>query len=187
MGRIKKDGNHSPSKKYLIHNSVGNEENGYPVLESTKTKINDIKEPNDVHKNILKEEIQQMIPKNFMEMILDMIYQNMQEELKKFQDTKNKEYEETQKQINELIEALNKLQCEIENTINREINELKVKIDNINEEVTHDVENLRRKNETETQNKVEGHSSRLQQMEHRISKLESKMEIKGKIEELLVK
>jgi hypothetical protein len=30
----------------------------------------------------------------------------------------------------------------------------------IKEEVTHDIENLRKKNETETQNTVEGHSSR---------------------------
>jgi molecular chaperone GrpE (heat shock protein) len=39
-----------------------------------------------------------------------------------------------------------------ENTINREINELKTKIENIKEEVTHDIENLRKKNETEIQN-----------------------------------
>jgi hypothetical protein len=32
-----------------------------------------------------------------MEMLLDMVYQNIQEALKKFQDTKNNEYEETQK------------------------------------------------------------------------------------------
>jgi uncharacterized protein involved in exopolysaccharide biosynthesis len=43
-----------------------------------------------------------------MEMLLDMVSQNVQEELKKFQDKKNKEYEKTQKQINELIGALNK-------------------------------------------------------------------------------
>jgi uncharacterized protein YicC (UPF0701 family) len=48
--------------------------------------------------------------------------QNIQEALKKFQDTKNKEGEKTQKQINELIGALNKHQRETENTINREIN-----------------------------------------------------------------
>jgi hypothetical protein len=37
-----------------------------------------------------------------MEMLLHMANQNVQEALKKFQDTKNKEYEKTQKQINEL-------------------------------------------------------------------------------------
>jgi hypothetical protein len=38
-----------------------------------------------------------------MEMLLDMVNQNVQEALKKFQDKKNKEYENTQKQINEII------------------------------------------------------------------------------------
>jgi polyhydroxyalkanoate synthesis regulator phasin len=74
-----------------------------------------------------------------MELLLDMVNQNVQEALKKFQDTKNKEYEKTHKQINELIGALNEHQSETENTINREINELKMKVDNIKEEVTHDM------------------------------------------------
>jgi chromosome segregation ATPase len=47
--------------------------------------------------------------------------------------------------------------------------------------------NLRKKNQTETQNTVEGHYSRLEQEEDRISELEDKIEIKGKTEELLVK
>jgi hypothetical protein len=106
-----------------------------------------------------------------MEMLLDMVNQNVQEALKKFQDTKNKEYEKTQKQINVLIGALNKYQSETWNTKNREINELKTKIDNIKEEVTHDMENLRKKNETEIQNMMKGHSSRLEQAEDRISEL----------------
>jgi hypothetical protein len=37
-------------------------------------------------------------------------------------DSKNKEYKKTQKQINEIIGALNKYQSETENTINRELN-----------------------------------------------------------------
>jgi hypothetical protein len=78
-------------------------------------------EPNNGQKNILKEEILQVITENFMELILDMVNQNVQETLKKFQDTKNKEYEKTQKQINELIGALNKHQSETKITINREI------------------------------------------------------------------
>jgi hypothetical protein len=41
----------------LIQDTEGKEENGYPVQDSNKTKINDTKEPSDVHKNILKEEI----------------------------------------------------------------------------------------------------------------------------------
>jgi chromosome segregation ATPase len=49
------------------------------------------------------------------------------------------------------------------------------------------MENLRKKKETETQNTMEGHSSRLEQSEDRISELEDEIEIKGKTEELLVK
>jgi hypothetical protein len=60
-----------------------------------------------------------------MEKILDVVNQNVQDAPKKFQDTKNKEYEKTQKQINELRGTPNKYQSETETTINREINELK--------------------------------------------------------------
>jgi hypothetical protein len=63
-----------------------------------------------------------------MEMFLDMVNQDTQEALKKFQDNRSKEYEKTQKQITELIGSLNKHQSETENTINREINELNMKI-----------------------------------------------------------
>jgi hypothetical protein len=167
----------SPQKNNLIQDSEGNEENGYLVPDSNKTKINDTKEPSDAHKNNLKEEILQVISENFMEMLLDMVSQNIQEGLKKFQDTKNKEYKKTQKQINELIGVLNKHQSETENTINTEISELKTKIDNIKEEVIHDMESHQKKNETEIQSTVEGHSSRLEQEEDRISELEDKMAI----------
>jgi hypothetical protein len=56
-------------------------------------KINYAKEPNDSHKNNLKEEILQVINENFIEMILDMVNQNVQKILKKFQDNKNGEFE----------------------------------------------------------------------------------------------
>jgi uncharacterized protein Yka (UPF0111/DUF47 family) len=72
-----------------------------------------------------------------------MVNQNVQEALKKFQGNKNNE--KTQKQISEIIGALNKHPTETENTINRKINELRTKIDNIKEEVTHNMENLRKK------------------------------------------
>jgi uncharacterized protein Yka (UPF0111/DUF47 family) len=73
-------------------------------------------------------------------MLLDMVNQNVQKSVKKFQDNKNKEYEKA----HEIIEALNKHQSETENTINREINELRMKIGNIKEKVTNDMENLRK-------------------------------------------
>jgi hypothetical protein len=56
-----------------------------------------------------------------------------------------------------------------------------MKIVNIKEEVTHDMEKFRKKNETEIQNTVEGHSSRLEQAEDRISELEDVMEVKEKL------
>jgi hypothetical protein len=53
---------------------------------------------------MLKEEILEKITEKFMEKILDVVNQNVQNALKKFQDIKNKEHEKTQKQINELRE-----------------------------------------------------------------------------------
>jgi hypothetical protein len=61
MGRRKWDGKHSPTQNNLIQVSEGNEENGYPGLDSKETKINDTKELNYVFKNTLKEEILQLI------------------------------------------------------------------------------------------------------------------------------
>jgi hypothetical protein len=51
-------------------------------------KINYAKEPNEAHKNNWKEDILQVFNENFIEMILDRVNQNVQETLKKFQDTK---------------------------------------------------------------------------------------------------
>jgi triacylglycerol esterase/lipase EstA (alpha/beta hydrolase family) len=90
MGRRKRDVNHSLSKSNLIQDSKGKEKNGYPVPDSNKTKINDAKEPNDAHKNTLKEEILQVITENFMEMILDTVNQNTEDVLKKFQGTEKR-------------------------------------------------------------------------------------------------
>jgi phosphatidate phosphatase PAH1 len=116
-----------------------------------------------------------------------MVNQNVQETLKKFQDNKNREFEKTQKQIKETIEALYKEESETKNTINREINELRMKIGNIKEKVTHDMENLRKKNKTKMQNKVECQSSRQEQAEDRISVLKDELLIIGKTEELLLR
>jgi hypothetical protein len=57
-----------------------------------------------------------------MEKVLDMVKQNVQDALKKFQDTKNKEHEKTQEQINELREDFNKHQSETKDTIKRDMN-----------------------------------------------------------------
>jgi hypothetical protein len=42
------------------------------------------------------------------------------------------------------------------------------------------MENLRKKNKTEIQNKMEGHSSRIEWTEDRISELKDEMSTKGK-------
>jgi polyhydroxyalkanoate synthesis regulator phasin len=68
---------------------------------------------------------------------------------------------------------------------NKKINELRAKIDNIKEEIPQDMENHRKKNKTELQNKMEGQSSKIEQTEERISELEDEMVIKGKTKELL--
>jgi nitrate/TMAO reductase-like tetraheme cytochrome c subunit len=44
------------------------------------------------------------------------------------------------------------------------------------------MENLRKKNQTKTQNTVEGHSSRLEQVEDIISEFKDKIETKEKFE-----
>jgi hypothetical protein len=47
--RRRRDGNHSSQKNNSIQDSVGNEENGYPVPGLNKTMINITKELSEVH------------------------------------------------------------------------------------------------------------------------------------------
>jgi NAD(P)H-dependent FMN reductase len=100
--------------------------------------INVTKEPSDTYKETLKEEILEEIAEKFMEKLLDMVNQNVQDALKKFQDTKNKEPEKTQeKKISEFKEDFNKHQSETKDTISltkRAIYELKTIAQNIKEE-----------------------------------------------------
>jgi hypothetical protein len=58
-------------------------------------KINYAKEPNKANKNNLKEEILQVLNENFIEMILDMVSQNVQETLS---NSKTTEIENLKKQ-----------------------------------------------------------------------------------------
>jgi molecular chaperone DnaK (HSP70) len=125
IGRQKKKENQFPHSKKLVQEPEGNEENRYSDPDSNKRKINHAKEPNEAHKNNLKEDILQVLNENFMVMILDMVNQNVQETLKKFQDNKNTEVEKAKEEIKETIEALYKHQSETKNTINKEINELR--------------------------------------------------------------
>jgi hypothetical protein len=57
MRRQKKQGNQFPHSKKLLQEPEGNEENRYSDPESNKMKINYAKEPNEAHKNNLKDEI----------------------------------------------------------------------------------------------------------------------------------
>jgi uncharacterized membrane protein YcgQ (UPF0703/DUF1980 family) len=77
-------GRHFPPNNKSAQEPEGNEKKGYPDPDSNKTKTNYAKEPNEAHKNTLKEEILQVVNENFIEMILDMVNQNAQETLKKF-------------------------------------------------------------------------------------------------------
>jgi hypothetical protein len=99
IGRQKKQGNQFPHSKKLVQEPEGNEENRYSDPHSNKTKINYAKKPNEAHKNNLKDEILQVINENFIEMVLDMVNQNVQETLKKFQHNKNREFEKAQEEI----------------------------------------------------------------------------------------
>jgi hypothetical protein len=97
--RQKKQGNQFPHSKKLVQEPEGNEENRYSAPDSNKMKINYAKEPNEGHKNNLKEEIVQVISENFIGVILDMVNQNVQETLKKFQDNKNREFKKAQEEM----------------------------------------------------------------------------------------
>jgi hypothetical protein len=81
-------------KKNSIQDLVGNEENGYPVPDLNKTMINVTKEPSDTYIKNLKEEFLEEFSEKFMK-IVDMVNQNVQDALKKFEDTKNKEHVQT--------------------------------------------------------------------------------------------
>jgi hypothetical protein len=73
MRRQKKQGIQFPTSKKLVQEPEGNEENRYSDPDYNKRKISYAKEPNEVHKNNLKNEILQVINENFIEMILDMV------------------------------------------------------------------------------------------------------------------
>jgi uncharacterized protein involved in exopolysaccharide biosynthesis len=105
MGRRRRDGNYSPQKNNSIQDSLGNEENGYPVPDLNKTMTNVTKELSEAHtqnKTRQNKTLKEEISEKFMETLLNMVNQNVQDALKKFQDAKNKEHEMTQKQIKEL-------------------------------------------------------------------------------------
>jgi hypothetical protein len=82
-GKKKKEWKPFSLQSNLIQDSEEMKKMHTQFCTPTKNKINNDNEPNDAHKMILKEEILQIITENFMEMILDMVNQNVQEALKK--------------------------------------------------------------------------------------------------------
>jgi alkylhydroperoxidase/carboxymuconolactone decarboxylase family protein YurZ len=106
MGRQKNHGNQFPHRKKLVEKPKGNEENRNSDQDSNKMNINYAKEPNEAHKNNLKEDTLQVLNENFIEIILDMVNQNVQETIKYCQDNKNRELEKAKEEIKETIEAL---------------------------------------------------------------------------------
>jgi hypothetical protein len=82
MGRRKREGNHSPPRNTVVQDLEQNEESGYPDLQQNKDKLHQGTQRSP--QEHLKEEIVQVINENFIEMLLDMVNQNVQEALKKF-------------------------------------------------------------------------------------------------------
>jgi hypothetical protein len=68
-GKTEKTGKPVPHSKKLVQKPEGNEENRYSDPDSNKMKIKYAKEPNEAHKNKLKEDILQVLNENFIEMI----------------------------------------------------------------------------------------------------------------------
>jgi cell division protein FtsB len=97
-----------------LHPNQGQKQHTHNYLKtqfSNRTKLNKRKENRALKLcTSLSREILQVITENLVEMILDMVNQNVQEALKKFQDTKNKKYKRTQEQISDIIGDLNKHQ-----------------------------------------------------------------------------
>jgi hypothetical protein len=88
-------------KNNSIEDLVRNEENGWPVPDPNKTMS-----PVTLKKKCLKEEIMEEITEKLMEKL--QYNQKVQDALKKFQDTTNKNLEKTQKQLNELRQEFDK-------------------------------------------------------------------------------
>jgi hypothetical protein len=60
-------GNQFPHSKKLLQEPEGNEESRYSDPDSNKMEIKYAKEPNEAHKNNIKEEILQVINENFIQ------------------------------------------------------------------------------------------------------------------------
>jgi hypothetical protein len=146
-------------------------------------------------KKSLQQEIMDKLIEKLMEKLQDTVNQKVQDALKKFEDTTNKELAKTQKQLNELRVDFNKHQHEAKETIEKKIYEVKKTTQDMKERFQRYGKTSEKKNQMEIlemkipfsqiNNTVEGHSSRLEQVEDRISGLEDKMDTKEKTEHLV--
>jgi hypothetical protein len=89
------------------------------------------------------------ISEKFMERTLDIVNQMYKNALKKLQDTKNKEHEKTQKQMNSERTSTNTKVKQWTLLKKKEICVLKMSTQNSKEELNKDMKNLRKKNQTD--------------------------------------
>jgi hypothetical protein len=84
----RRQGNSTPQKiNNSTENLVGNEENEYGVPYPNRMMINMTNELSDVHKELLIEEIKNELIGILREKLQEKIKQNIQNQLKKYQDT----------------------------------------------------------------------------------------------------
>jgi DNA repair ATPase RecN len=116
---------------------VGNEENEHRAPDSKRTMISITNELMMSTRKISNLEIMDELIEILMEKLQEMTKQNVQNELKQYQDILNKKLEKTQKQLNELREGFNKHQSERKKIIKkkRERNEIKKTMQNMKKEL----------------------------------------------------
>jgi gas vesicle protein len=91
---------------------VENEENQHSFVQTSRMTINMYNESNEVCKGMLKEDIISKLIEILRKEHDEKVKENIQKQLKEFQDSKNKNFEKIQEQLNELREDFNKLQKE---------------------------------------------------------------------------
>jgi hypothetical protein len=123
MGRKRRQGNKTPERTTnIIEDSAENEENEHPLAETSRAMISMCNESNEVHKDMLKEEIKTELIEILMKRTL--FKENIPKQLKDYQDSTNQKLKMTQEQLNELRKDFNKLQNESKEIMKKEINEI---------------------------------------------------------------
>jgi hypothetical protein len=93
----KKARNFIPQKiNSSMENLVRNEENENPVPDPNRVMINVTNEHNDVHKELLKVEIENEVIEILMEKLQVKVKENIENQLRDYQDNTNKNCEDTE-------------------------------------------------------------------------------------------